>query len=190
MLTTIMAYLLVALFSVFEGRLRKGKAAQSLEPGASDQQSTRRLGAAYGVAVLCLLAAPLLNLLSPGHILYVPSGWIGLAISLGGIGLRIWATVILGEFYTRTLLVQENQSVVQRGPYRFIRHPGYLGVILMWTGAGLATNNWIVTLVILLTLCMAYLYRIQTEEAMLLERLGKPYAEYMTHTWRLLPLVY
>ncbi len=190
MLTTILAYILIIFFSVTEGRLRKGRAAQSFSAGESDRQSTRRLGAAYGVAILLLLFAPLLNLLSPGHILYAPLGWIGLAVSLAGYGLRVWANLVLGKFYTRTLQVQENQSIVQRGPYRLIRHPGYLGTILMWSGAGLASVNWIITLLILVILVAVYHYRIQAEEAMLQARLGEPYTLYKTHTWRLLPFVY
>jgi protein-S-isoprenylcysteine O-methyltransferase len=102
----------------------------------------------------------------------------------------MWANRTLGAFYTRTLKVLDDQSVVQNGPYRFIRHPGYLGTILMWVGAGLAVVNWIVTLCVLLILCIAYYYRIRTEEAMLLEQLGQPYADYQAHTWRLLPYIY
>jgi protein-S-isoprenylcysteine O-methyltransferase Ste14 len=188
--TTILAYLLIALFSVGEGRLRKGQAAQTFEAGASDRNSTRRLGAAYGLAVISLLLAPLLNYLALGHIPYAPAGWVGLAVACGGIALRIWANQILGEFYTRTLRVIENQPIVQHGPYRLVRHPGYLGVILMWVGAGLATTNWIVSLLALGAMAIVYHYRIQAEEAMLLDRLGQSYANYQAHTWKLMPFVY
>ena len=190
MLTTILAYILIIFFSVTKGRLRKGQVAQSFSAGESDRQSTRCLGAAYGVAILLLLFAPLLNILSPGHIRYASVGWIELAISLAGYGLRVWANLVLGKFYTRTLQVQENQFIVQYWPYRIIRHPGYLGTILMWSGAGLAAVNWIITLLILVILITAYHYRIQTEEAMLQARLGEPYTRYKRHTWRLLPFVY
>ena len=190
MLTTILAYILIVAFSIGEGRLRKGQPAQTRDAGSSDRQSTRRLGMAYGISIISLLAAPLLNYLTIGLIVPATMGWMGLAIACGGIALRVWANRVLGAFYTRTLRVLEDQSVVQRGPYRFIRHPGYLGVILMWVGAGLAAVNWIVTLLVLVILCLAYYYRIQAEEVMLLERLGQPYADYQSHTWKLLPFVY
>jgi len=190
MATTLIAYLLIVLFSLTEGRLRKGQQAQTLAAGESDRSSTRRLGAAYAIASLTLLLAPVLNYLSIGHIGFPGVGWIGLVIMGGGISLRLWANLILGEFYTRTLRVSNNQSVVQRGPYRFIRHPGYLGTILMWTGAGLAVTNWIAFLIVLMTMCFAYHYRIRVEEAMLLEQLGQPYTDYRAHTWRLLPFLY
>jgi protein-S-isoprenylcysteine O-methyltransferase Ste14 len=190
MLTTIFAYLLIALFSVSERRLRKGQQAQTFDAGVFDRHSTRRLGIAYGIAIISLLFAPILNYLSIGHILYTLAGWVGLAITLGGITLRVWANLILGEFYTRTLRVLANQSVVQRGPYRLIRHPGYLGTIVMWAGAGLAAANWIVILIVLVTMSIAYHYRIQAEETMLLDRLGQQYADYKARTWKLLPFVY
>ncbi len=190
MLTTILAYLLIVLFSVTEGRLRQGQAAQTFEAGAFDHNSTRRLGAAYGLAVIGLLLAPLLNDLAIGHILYAPASWAGLAAAGGGMALRIWASLVLGEFYTRTLRVAENQSVVQQGPYRYIRHPGYLGTILMWVGAGLATGNGLVSVLILVVMASVYHFRIQAEEVMLVERLGQPYAAYQARTWKLMPGVY
>jgi protein-S-isoprenylcysteine O-methyltransferase Ste14 len=190
MLTTLLAYALILLFSLLEGRLRKGQPAATFAAGQFDRHSTRRLGLAYALAILGLLAAPLFNLYSIGRLLSVPVAWVGLAVLLAGLGLRVWANHVLGAFYTRTLRVLEHQPVVQSGPYRFIRHPGYLGVILMWAGAGLAAGNGIVLLLVLLCLGLAYHYRIRTEEAMLLETLGETYARYRSRTWRLLPFIY
>jgi protein-S-isoprenylcysteine O-methyltransferase Ste14 len=188
--TTFIAYLLILVFSLTEGRLRTGQPAKSFEAGQADRQSTRRLGLAYALAVLSLLAAPLLNIFSIGRIFSSPAGWIGLVIMLAGIGLRVWANRLLGAFYTRTLQVLEHHTIVQSGPYRLIRHPGYLGTLLMWAGAGLAAGNWIMLLLILVCMSLAYHYRIRTEEAMLLQNLGQPYADYRLHTWRLLPYIY
>jgi hypothetical protein len=63
MLTTIFAYLLIALFSVTERRLQKGQQAQTFDAGVFDRHSTRRLGIAYGIAIISLLFAPILNYL-------------------------------------------------------------------------------------------------------------------------------
>jgi protein-S-isoprenylcysteine O-methyltransferase Ste14 len=189
-LTTTLALILVVLFSSIAGRLRQGRQAKTLEAGASDRNSTRRLGQAYGMAIIGLLLGPLLNYLAIGRAPFVAAGWAGLAVECGGIALRVWANQVLGEFYTRTLRVAENQSIVQRGPYRLLRHPGYLGQISMWTGAALATTNWIVLALVAAVICLAYHYRIQTEEAMLLDSLGQRYADYQAHTWKLVPFVY
>lgn len=66
-------------------------------------------------------------------------GWIGIAVMLSGIALRVWAAQTLGRFYARTLLVSDSQHVVQNGPHTHARHPADLGVILLWVGAGWAT---------------------------------------------------
>ena len=86
--------------------------------------------------------------------------------------------------------ISESQRVVQEGPYKNVRHPGYLGVILLWVGAGLATVNWIVAALATLTVIAAYRYRINAEERMLVASFGAQYEAYMKHTWRLLLFVW
>ena len=60
------------------------------------------------------------------------------------LALRIWASLVLGSFYTRTLRTTAEQRLIVEGPYRLIRNPGYLGDIFLLLGAGMATANWIV----------------------------------------------
>jgi protein-S-isoprenylcysteine O-methyltransferase len=96
---------------------------------------------------------------------------------------------VLGKFYTRTLKVVENQTIVREGPYRMIRHPGYLASILIWSGVAVSTQNWIVLVVVLIVMFSVYIYRIQTEEKMLVET-NSDYTQYQKNTWRLIPLVY
>lgn len=191
MITTLLAYLLVFGFFVAEGRTRKGEASQSLEAGKFDGRSTARLGIAYMIVSLGLLIAPLFDYLG---IAVMPRpelvGWLGLLIAVVGMGLRLWANQVLGEFYTRTLRVSEKQVIVEKGPYALIRHPGYLGMILVWVGAGLAVTNWIVLLVAVVVMVTAYAYRIQTEEAMLANTYGTQYQAYQQRTRKLIPFIY
>ncbi len=187
MLPTILGYLVIAQF-FFLDRSRRGAEAKSFEAGQFDQRSTMYIGVAYLVSVPALLLSWLLNWLHVGA-LSGWVGWLGLAIALGGLFLRWYANRLLGAFYTRTLKVTENQHVIREGPYSLIRHPGYLGSLLMWVGVAAATSNWIVLLIVLTAMSLAYVYRIETEERMLLTTLPN-YAEYRTHTWRLIPLLY
>jgi protein-S-isoprenylcysteine O-methyltransferase Ste14 len=92
-----------------------------------------------------------------------------------GLSIRVWAARTLGEFYTRTLTVTENQQIVEKGPYRIVRHPGYLGVILLYAGFGVASANWIATVAIGAFTLIAYTYRIRTEEAMPIAAFGDRY---------------
>jgi protein-S-isoprenylcysteine O-methyltransferase Ste14 len=188
MFTTFLAYIIIAAFLLVEGRLRKGQEAQSYERGQFDQRSTMFIGIAFFIGTLALLLALLLDWLKIA-VLSAWIGWLGIGIALSGFGIRVWANRVLGAFYTRTLKVTENQFIVHDGPYRLIRHPGYLGSILMWIGAATATTNWIVMLITLLVMLSAYVYRIQNEEKMLLTT-NTEYAEYQAHTWRLIPFVY
>jgi protein-S-isoprenylcysteine O-methyltransferase Ste14 len=187
-LTSILGYLILAGFFLTESRIRTGGEAKSFERGQFDQRSTAYIGIAYLISMLALLASWILNKPKIGML---PSSiaWLGLVIALCGLLIRWWANRVLGAFYTRTLKVTENQTIVRQGPYRVIRHPGYLGSILMWTGVAAATANWIVLAVVLVIMFGVYVYRIQAEEKMLLTT-NAEYAEYQKHTRRLIPFVY
>jgi len=77
---------------------------------------------------------------------------------------RIWLSRPLARLLRESPnCISESQRVVQEGPYKNVRHPGYLGVILLWVGAGLATVNWIVAALATLTVIAAYRYRINAK---------------------------
>jgi protein-S-isoprenylcysteine O-methyltransferase Ste14 len=191
-MTTILAYLVIVSFFILERRLRQGREAKSREATESDRRSTQRVGMAFGLSLVFVVAAPILNALHVGQIAWHSTllGWGGLAVMITGLALRVWAARVLGRFYTRTLRTIEQQQIVQRGPYHMIRHPGYLGTLLMWIGAGLAVLNWITLAVIVLIMISAYIYRVQSEESMLAEAFGEEFAAYKAKTWRLIPFIY
>lgn len=188
-MTTLLAYLLLVFFFATEGRTRTGREAQSFERGQYDRRSTALIGAAFSISALGLLLASLLNLLGILPILNPVSGWVGLALAALGIALRGWANRVLGRFYTRTLRVTADQPVVRDGPYRLIRHPGYLGSILMWVGAGLAASNWLAVGLAIVVMLSVYIYRIQAEEEMLVSASAE-YKSYRSQTWKLIPFVF
>lgn len=188
MILTVLGVLIIIGFFFMETRLRRGGEAKSWQAGQFDQRSTMFIVVAYFVCGMALLLASLLSRFKIGML---PSwvGWLGIIIALLGFGLRIWSMRVLGRFYTRTLRVTEQQSIVRAGPYHFIRHPGYLGSIWIWSGVAASTQNGIVLGIILIVMFGVYIYRIQTEEKMLVET-NADYIEYRKHTWRLIPLVY
>ena len=91
----------------------------------------------------------------------------------GGFLIRAVAMRTLGEFFTRTLRIREKHRVVSEGIYRHVRHPGYLGTILYFVGSGVATANFITTLLILVAILPTFVRRIAAEERMLTEELEK-----------------
>jgi protein-S-isoprenylcysteine O-methyltransferase len=118
-----------------------------------------------------------------------PLAWIGIAVGGAGLVIRIWSMRVLGQDYTRSLRTRETQCVVDRGPYRLVRHPGYVGSILVWAGSRLAVN-WLVAAMTALVLLLVYAYRIHAEERMLVSHFGDAYREYKNRTWRLVPFVW
>lgn len=108
-----------------------------------------------------------------------------------GLTIGYIAAKTLGRFYTRTLQIVDSHQVVRQGLYRIIRHPGYLGVLLIDIGAGCSVNNWAALSVIAIAAFLSNkLYRISVEEAMLKQAFGEQYSVYAEQTWRLIPFVY
>src|SRR5262245_28649529 len=91
---------------------------------------------------------------------------------LGGLALRWWVNAVLGRFSTSTLRLTKGQQIVRAGPYRLVRHPGYGGVLLLWAGAGLASQNGAVAVIILSLMSVAYAYRIKSEDPCCRRALG------------------
>jgi protein-S-isoprenylcysteine O-methyltransferase Ste14 len=167
-------------------RRRSDREAASWHGAAEDRGSTVLLMAAYGSAVVLTVA---LDVLGVGR-LPAWARWTGVALIVAGLGLRAWSMAVLGRFYTRTLRVVGGQRVVTTGPYRLIRHPGYAGSLLVWTGYCLGAGNWISLIVVVALMVAAYGWRIRSEERLLADAFGDEYTSYQRHTARLLPLVY
>ncbi|MEW5860873.1 MAG: isoprenylcysteine carboxylmethyltransferase family protein [Cyanobacteriota bacterium] len=190
MLTTFVAYLLIACYFVIEKLLRKGQQALSLQAGSSDRGSSRLMWASGLFNILIVLLAPIFNTARLGYWDNAYVGWIGLLLMIGGLTLRYWAAKTLSEFYTRTLRIIEGHQIVDRGLYSVIRHPGYLGAFMMNIGAGLAVTNWIAVLAIMLTGFVSCAYRIRAEEEMLETAFAEQYKIYVEKTWRFVPFIY
>jgi len=112
--------------------------------------------------------------------------WAALASVVGGLALRTWAVVLLGPWFTWNVTVQTGQQLVTRGPYRFIRHPGYTGALIMFVASCVLLRSWVVALLAVLALVLAFQRRIRYEEALLVKTLPR-YQEYISRTYKLFP---
>lgn len=190
--------LAVILLFAIQSEIRFGARARSIRAGASDRNSTLALSLSGIVPLLGFALAMKAN--SPAVVSAIPNwfryavlpglpalGWLGVVLGGSGLALRLWALLTLRERYTRTLLVQEQQAIERSGPYRWIRHPGYLGSLLCLNGIALASGNLITLLASLALTSLAYGYRIRIEDKMLIAALGAPYAEYRSQVRALLP---
>lgn len=176
----------VVFIVVFVDLLSRGKG-DSQQAQKYDQGSTLLMAAAT-VGSLALLpffaAAPLLAVQSPFFV------WTGVSLEAVGILLRVWARATLGRYYTLTLKTTSKQSLVDWGPYRRVRHPGYLGYLLMWIGIGAVSTSVIAVAAVFVLTGSAYVYRINNEEELLRAALGESYEEYAKRTDRLVPFIY
>src|SRR5262249_2339689 len=99
--------------------MRQGEQAKSLKTEQFDRRSTRFIGKAFLLAMLVLIADPVLNAFQVGRLAKgSDAGWVGIGVMLGGIALRSWANRTLGEFYTSTLRIAERQWIIRQGPYK------------------------------------------------------------------------
>jgi protein-S-isoprenylcysteine O-methyltransferase len=119
---------------------------------------------------------------------WIPAVAVGLFAA--GLVLRWWAIVTLGRFFTVDVVVEKDHEVVQRGPFRWVRHPSYTGVLLAFLGWAMTLWNWVAMAVVLVPIFIAFLRRMKVEEDALSRALGERYVEYMKRTKRLVPFVY
>jgi len=181
-------YLVIVFFFVVQRLLRRSEGARSLRGGLYDRGNMVLVGPATGIGLLLPLTMVFLGVAALP--ISLAGGVVALAVMVSGVGIRVWAAITLGAYYTTTLMMSEGQKVITSGPYRFVRHPGYLGEIMIWTGFAVASNNLVLFFLLPVMFVAVYLYRISAEERMLVKELGDDYASYQRRTRRLIPLVY
>ncbi len=115
--------------------------------------------------------------------------YLGLALMAGGLVFRAWAIMQLGRYFVPEVAIQPGQRVLDRGLYRYLRHPSYTGTFLTVIGYGLALNNWLSLAIMLVITGVVYGWRMRVEEAALTEAFGEEYRAYMRRTKRLVPFV-
>jgi protein-S-isoprenylcysteine O-methyltransferase Ste14 len=113
---------------------------------------------------------------------------VGLVATVGGFGLFLWAMAV-NRFFSSVARIQaeRGQHVITAGPYRWVRHPGYSGAILLILGSGLALGSWLAAAVTILFGMPLLAYRAITEDLMLHAELPG-YRDYASRVrWRVLP---
>jgi protein-S-isoprenylcysteine O-methyltransferase Ste14 len=143
------------------------------------------------IALSTFLSLTISFLFASSGIAVLPSWafYLGIGLMIAGILLRQWSIAVLGRYFSRTVGVQDGQAVVDRGPYRLVRHPAYTGSLLTIVGLGLVLQSWGAVLVLIAFFGVAFGYRIHVEEGVLTSKLGDEYVAYAKRTKRLIPYV-
>lgn len=181
-------WLLLAAAAVIQLTLPRASAKE--QAGAAEDLGSARL---ILITANVVVLVPVLDFVLRGALWPPPlSGWtLAGALGLGaGAALRLWAIRVLGAFFTGVVRTTDGQRLVERGPYRLLRHPSYGGVLLGFLGeAILFRSSWGLALT-LGAMLPVYLYRIRVEERALRSRFGEAWAGYRRRTWALCPFVY
>lgn len=111
----------------------------------------------------------------------------GLVVIWVGLAVRLWAVMTLGGSFSTFVQVDADQAVVSRGPYRWVRHPSYTGLLLVALGFGLGARNWLSLLICAVVPLLGLLPRMAIEESEMTRVLGEQYRSYQRTTHRLVP---
>ena len=114
----------------------------------------------------------------------------GFCLFLGALILRWYSIGYLGRFFTVNVAIDPDHSLIDSGPYRYIRHPSYTGALFALVGFGFCLGNWLSIVFLTVPIVVAFLWRIRIEENAMLEVLGQDYRDYMRRTERLIPWIY
>lgn len=114
---------------------------------------------------------------------------LGTGLTVSGIGFAIWARWHLGKNWSSHPAVKENHELVTTGPYRFIRHPIYTGMITAIVGSELASFRavWFFFFIVMGT---TILYRVPVEERMMMQTFPDRYPAYKKSTNALIPFIW
>ncbi len=172
-------------FFALEATIRQRGSAASLHASDDDAGTTSEIVRAFVLGA----ALPILLRRLPLPRLPRWTAPLGLVMEATGLGVRISSMRTLGAAYSRTLRTGEAQNVVDAGPYRLVRHPGYLGTLLTWIGFSLTSGSLPVVAVVSSLFGRAYGRRIAAEERLLTRDLPG-YDAYERRTKRLIPFVW
>lgn len=114
---------------------------------------------------------------------------VGLGLFVVGVLIRLMARRTLGKYFTHGLRTSQKPELVKNGIYKHVRHPAYLGSLLLSLGIPMIFSS-LYGFFVMLGLIPCFLYRIRIEEKMLREKFGNEYREYMKKTRKLIPYIY
>ena len=116
--------------------------------------------------------------------------WLGVAVLVAALWLFRRSHADLGQGWSASLKLRESHKLVTAGIYRQIRHPMYLSFLLLGLAQLLLLPNWFAGSVGLIAAFLMFALRVRREEAMMLDRFGAEYRDYMARSKRLIPGVY
>jgi protein-S-isoprenylcysteine O-methyltransferase Ste14 len=169
-------------------------AAADVKPAARHESKWSRAG-----YVIPLLIASVLLFIRPiagGGFLFsrfLPQGidgyWLGVMLVAAGLGFSVWARQYLGRNWSGTVEVKQDHQLICTGPYRFVRHPIYTGILIAFFGTAIVVDQRRGMLAVLIAFG-SFWRKLTLEERLMRETFGSAYEKYRARTAALFPYLF
>lgn len=180
----ILIYLVWFLSEVILGRLLRSK------KGDKKNADKGSLVLIWVIIIIANISAVLMSIWFPFSISkFFGIGYVGLAVILLGIILRLSIIVSLGKFFTVNVTIKEDHQLKTDGFYKYLRHPSYFASLISFIGFGISLNNWISLAIVFILVLFAFSVRVRVEEKVLIEYFGDTYIDYIKNTKGIIPFV-
>ncbi len=113
---------------------------------------------------------------------------LGAALTFVGLAFAVWARIWIAGNWSSDVTLKHDHELIVDGPYRWVRHPIYTGILIALAGTGLAVGEWRVALAIVLA-GAAYWRKLTIEEGVMRRQFGDAYIRYAERTPALIPFV-
>ena len=117
-----------------------------------------------------------------------PTAWVAAVSCVIGLVFASWARVTLGRNWSGVVTLKEGHELVEGGPYRFVRHPIYTGILTMFFATALALGHLAGFAAALLVLASFWI-KLRDEERLMLQQFPERYAAYRRRAKRIIPFV-
>ena len=114
--------------------------------------------------------------------------WVGIGLLIAGLVFSVWARRRLGRNWSGTVTLKEDHELIRTGPYRWVRHPIYTGLLLAFAGTAVSLGEWRGVAAIILA-ALALLMKIRLEENWMIENFGEAYRRYRAEVRALVPFI-
>ncbi|HKT88024.1 MAG TPA: isoprenylcysteine carboxylmethyltransferase family protein [Candidatus Sulfotelmatobacter sp.] len=156
---------------------------------AREKSADRLITVAVVVTAYELLFAQWLRI-GPLRLRVIPDeawiAWVGIGVTWIGVAVAIWARYCIGAYWSARVTLKEGHQLIRSGPYAFVRHPIYTGMLVGCIGAALVVGEWRGIVAVLLLLA-AHSRKAMREENLLTTEFGERYTEYRRGTGFLFP---
>jgi protein-S-isoprenylcysteine O-methyltransferase Ste14 len=188
----------IVLGRVLIGMLWVGWAAYWIVAARHTMTNRRTESLLTGASYRVLLALGVILLASPGYHLSLANFFlwpqsaftlaIGLCLTVCGLSIAVWARHHLGKYWSGRITLKVDHRVIQSGPYAFVRHPIYSGILLALLGTVISIGT-VQSCIGLAIIFVSFARKLTLEEQWLCAHLGAEYEPYRRRVKALIPCV-